>query len=247
MTSPDNTSPLRAAAEAQLAATPETTPTRPVADLLHELQVHQIELEMQNETLRQTQQALETARDRYLDLYEFAPAGYLTLSAAGTIEDINLTGVKLLGVERPQLLPHRFVSHVAHADRDAWQRLFESVKQHAAPRSVELAMLRGDGTVFHAQLDFAPQKVGAGGTAIRIALTDISRLKAVEAAQLQQINELERFNRVAVGRELEMIGLKRQVNALSRQLGQTEPFNLDFAAAPDAETTPPLPATAEGA
>jgi hypothetical protein len=89
--------------------------------------------------------------------------------------------------------------------------------------------------VFQAQLDCAPQKVGAGGTAIRIALTDISRLKAVEAAQLQQINELERFNRVAVGRELEMIGLKRQVNALSRQLGQTEPFNLDFAAAPEAE------------
>ena len=74
MTDPAN-SPLRAAAEAQLAATPETTPTRPVTDLLHELQVHQIELEMQNETLRNTELALAESRDRYRDLYEFAPIG----------------------------------------------------------------------------------------------------------------------------------------------------------------------------
>ena len=70
-------SPLRAAAEAQLAATPAPAQTRPVIDLLHELQVHQIGLEMQNETLRQTQQAFGQQRDRYLDLYEFAPVGYL--------------------------------------------------------------------------------------------------------------------------------------------------------------------------
>ena len=177
-------SPLRTAAEAELAATPEatpeTTPTRPVAELLHELQVHQIELEMQNETLRQTQQAFEQERDRYLDLYEFAPVGYLTLSAEGIIEAINLTGATLLGRERKALLQHRFAACVAPVDRDVWLRQFQSVKLHAEPHSVELALQRGDGSVFQAQLECAPQKGGPGGTALRLALSDISARKVAE-------------------------------------------------------------------
>jgi PAS domain S-box-containing protein len=180
---------LRAAAEAQLAATPETAPERPVADLLHELRVHQIELEMQNETLRKTQSALEESRDRYLDLYEFAPVGYLTLSAEGTIEAINLTGVTLLGRERKALLHHRFAACVAPEDRDAWQGQFQSVKQHAAPPGVELALQRGDGTVFPAQLDYAPQNVGAGGTSVRVALSDISERKTAES-QLRKLSQV---------------------------------------------------------
>jgi PAS domain S-box-containing protein len=181
MTTTDKPSPLRAAAEAQLATTPKTTPQRPEAELLHELQVHQIELEMQNETLRQTQHALEEARDRYLDLYEFAPLGYLTLSAEGIIEEINLTGVKLLGRERKALLQHRFVANVAPADRDAWLRQFLSLRQHAAPLSVELALQRGDGSAFQAQLEYALQESGTGGAAVRVTLSDISVRKAAES------------------------------------------------------------------
>jgi asparagine synthetase B (glutamine-hydrolysing) len=60
--------------------------------LLHELQVHQIELEMQNAELRQARDELEVALDNYTDLYDFAPAGYFTLTAAGTIRQVNLTG-----------------------------------------------------------------------------------------------------------------------------------------------------------
>jgi len=204
MISLGNNLPLRAAAEAQLAATPETTPARPVADLLHELQVHQIELEMQNEALRQTQQGLEDARDGYLDLYEFAPVGYLTLSAEGFIEAINLTGVKLLGLERKALLQHRFTACVAAEDRDAWLRQFERIQVCGEAASVELALQRGDGNVFHAQLDCAPQKVmrsgipggGAGGTkclvagkALRVTLSDISARKRAAAI----IKENEEF------------------------------------------------------
>jgi PAS domain S-box-containing protein len=193
MTSPDKPSPLRTAAEAQLIAMPALDTGVPLAELLHELQVHQIELEMQNEDLRQTQHALETSRDRYLDLYEFAPVGYLTLSAEGIIEAINLTGAKLLGVERRQLLRHRFVACVAHEDRDVWLRQFVSVRQHGAPHSVELDMLRGDGTVFQAQLDCAPQKVGACETAILIALADISERKQAETEIAQNRDRLASF------------------------------------------------------
>jgi len=180
MTRPDKPSPLRAAAEAQLAATPAETPARPLADLLHELQVHQIELEMQNETLRKTELALAESRDRYLDLYEFAPVGYLTLSAECVIEAINLTGVKLLGAERSALLHHRFAACVVPEDRDVWLQRFHQIKAHGEAASVELALQRGDGSVFAAQLDCVPHKVGAGGTALRVALSDISERKRAE-------------------------------------------------------------------
>jgi PAS domain S-box-containing protein len=191
MTTPDNASPLRAAAEARIAATPETTPKQPMAGLQHELRVHQIELEMQNEALRQTQTALEESRDRYLDLYEFAPVGYLTLSSQGAIEAINLTGARLLGRERSGLLHYRFAAYVAPADRDAWQRQFLTAKQHAAPHSVELAMQRGDGSVFQAQLDYAPQSNSANGTALRVVISDISARKQLEAEIEQHLHHLE--------------------------------------------------------
>jgi diguanylate cyclase (GGDEF)-like protein/PAS domain S-box-containing protein len=160
-----------------------------VADLLHELQVHQIELEMQNETLRNTELALAESRDRYRDLYEFAPVGYLTLSAESVIEAINLTGARLLGAERNALLQHRFAACVAPEDRDVWQRRFQQIKARGEAASVELALQRGDGSVFQAQLYCLPQEVmrsgipggGAGGTAIRIALTDITERKRVGA------------------------------------------------------------------
>jgi diguanylate cyclase (GGDEF)-like protein/PAS domain S-box-containing protein len=188
MTDPAN-SPLRAAAEAELAAMPAATPAGPVAELLHELQVHQIELEMQNETLRKTELALAESRDRYRDLYEFAPVGYLTLSAESVIEAINLTGARLLGAERNALLQHRFAACVAPEDRDVWQRRFQQIKARGEAASVELALQRGDGSVFQAQLYCLPQEVmrsgipggGAGGTAIRIALTDITERKRVGA------------------------------------------------------------------
>ncbi|MDO8311172.1 MAG: hypothetical protein Q7T25_04460, partial [Sideroxyarcus sp.] len=90
---PDKQDPLRTSAEAQLRYAPDTKQMpRPAEKLMHELQVHQIELEMQNETLRQAQIALEGSRDRYVDLYDFAPVGYLTLNHEGMIDEINLTG-----------------------------------------------------------------------------------------------------------------------------------------------------------
>ncbi len=107
-----NSKQLRQAAEAQLAHAPKLEPL-PAAELLHELQVHQIELEMQNEQLRQAQVALEESRDRHVDLYEFSPVGYLNLDHEGLINEINLTAATILKVERNRLPYRRFVQFVA--------------------------------------------------------------------------------------------------------------------------------------
>jgi PAS domain S-box-containing protein len=188
---PAEADPLRAAAEAQLAATPAETPARPVADLLHELQVHQIELEMQNETLRKAQSALVESHDRYVDLYDFAPVGYLTLDANGMIKEANLTCAALLGEYRKSLLNRRFASFVAPEDDDLWHRHFirlvqdgeqtrpETTAAHGKA-TCELTLQRGDGGRFHHQLDC----LYLAGTQplVRIALSDISESK--RAAEL---------------------------------------------------------------
>lgn len=160
------------------------------ARLLHELQVHQVELEMQNEALRQAQFELEVSRDRYFDLYEFAPVGHLTLTPNGTIAEINLTGATLLGVERKNLLQRRFTDFVVAHERTDWIRLLENVIGRGDKACMELSLQRGDGTVLQVQLDCVSQKfagsaipgVGAGDTAIRIVLTDISERKEAEDA-----------------------------------------------------------------
>ena len=127
---PDKPNQLRTVAEAQLAHVPQTKlKSRSVGELLHELQIHQIELEMQNEQLRSAQLALEESRDRYVNLYEFAPVGYLTLTDKGMISEINLTGSTLLKMERNKLLHRRFASLVAPKHRDRWNSLFVSALQ----------------------------------------------------------------------------------------------------------------------
>jgi len=174
-------SQLRAEAEAQLAGAPQTGgPARPAEELLHELQVHQIELEMQNEELRRAQLALEESRDRYVDLYEFAPVGYLTLAGEGLISEVNLTGATLLGEERKKLLQRRFARFVTPEDSDRYHRLLVSVMQRDERQACELALRRGDGSVFHAQLDC--QRVAAGDKPpmVRITLTDITERKRTE-------------------------------------------------------------------
>jgi len=168
---------LRAQAETQLAnSQPHEVTTRPAEELLHELRVHQIELEMQNEALRQAQQALEESRDRFVDLYEFAPVGYLTLTAEGMIAEINLTAVTLLGRERDKLLNKSLRSLVIAADQDRWVRHIMPIKQQPETSRIELSLKRSDGKVFQAQLDCVGNK-----PLMRVSLTDISERVRTEA------------------------------------------------------------------
>jgi PAS domain S-box-containing protein len=174
---------LRTAAESLVASlSPEAMNAQPVEALVHELIVHKIELEMQNEELRNTHAALEEALERYRDLYEFAPIAYLTITSEGVINDINRIGTELLGVNSHAAINRRFATFIAPEDRGLWHRqvvnLMECAKgeQHA----FDLKMTRADGTVFLAHLDCLCRKMQNTPPILRVAVIDKSNINPAE-------------------------------------------------------------------
>jgi PAS domain S-box-containing protein len=152
-----------------------------VQRLVHELQVHQIELELQNEELRRAQEELEASRAKYLDLYNLAPVGYFTLNAQGTILEANLTGARLLGVERGRLIGRPLTRFIVRADQDVYyfhrRELFES----GAPQVCDLRLTRGDNSQFHARIRATVAEGADGNPVCHATLSDVSaRVQAEE-------------------------------------------------------------------
>ena len=173
-------STLRAIAEDRLAVAPTLSSHHSTVELLHELQVHQIELEMQNEELLRTRRILEESHNRYVNLYEFAPVGYLTLTPEGKISEANHTAAELLGVERNNLLNRHFTSVVALEDCDRWYLLLKSMLgQKGEKKNFELRLKRGD-SYFTARLDCLPVPADDQMPMLRITLSDISERKHAE-------------------------------------------------------------------
>ena len=197
---------LRAAAETGLVDQPSAgVAGRSVEELLHELRVHQIELEMQNETLRQEQNALKESRDLYADLYDFAPVGYLTLSADGMIVRINLTAARFLGADRQHLLQRRFVNSVIDEERGCWLRHFANVNNPNGGSRIELALQREDGAPIHCALHCEPVPDSVDSGSMRVTLSDITERKEAETerasleAQLRESQKMEAIGTLAGG------------------------------------------------
>ncbi|RPI84653.1 MAG: PAS domain-containing sensor histidine kinase [Chloroflexi bacterium] len=127
-----------------------------VQSLVHELQVHQVELEMQNEELLQAQEQLAAARDRYFDLFDLAPVGYFMLSEDGTIWEANLAGANLLGIHRSQLLGKAFSHFVVEQDQDIFFLCRRKASQTHTRVEDDLRLLRTGGSIFYAHLDLDP-------------------------------------------------------------------------------------------
>jgi len=121
--------------------------------LLHELQVHQTELGIQNEDLRQTQIELETSRDQYSDLYNFAPAGYCTIDRKAHILKANQTLANLLGIDHEQLLKERFARFVIPEDRDALYLYSQQAFKGQCCHSIEIRLVRTDGEMMYVHLE----------------------------------------------------------------------------------------------
>jgi len=173
------------AKEARLPKNEKALSPEETRQALHELRVHQIELEMQNEELRRAQAELDAARARYFDLYDLAPVGYCTVSEKGLILEANLTAARLLGVARSALAKRPVTQFILKEDQDIYylhrKRLFET----GAPQNCELRLVKKDGTVFWARLEAVVVKEADGAIVCRAVLSDLTGRKNRETELLQ--------------------------------------------------------------
>ena len=160
---------------------------------LHELRVHQVELEIQNEELRQAKDALDASRARYVDLYDLAPVGYCSVNEGGLITQANLTLASLLGVTRSTLaMQPPFSKFVIAEDQTSWYRLHKLLREADAPQTCELRLRpastgTGDGSpgavspALWGQLAVTVVHDDTGARLLHMAVSDISERKRAEA------------------------------------------------------------------
>ncbi|MCX6624776.1 MAG: ATP-binding protein [Acidobacteria bacterium] len=217
----DNSASLRTRAaasvredETELLAT--ATPQE-VGRLLHDLRVHQIELEMQNEELRRAQGELEASRERYFDLYDLAPVGYLTLTEAGLIVEANFVAANLLGGTRNALATRQIAGYIFPEDAGVYYLHQKQLFLTGQSQTYDLRLARKDGSKICARLEAAKAEDAAGNPVCRLAMSDITEHKRVEG-RLLQVQKMESVGLLAGGVAHEFNNLLTVINGYSRLL-----------------------------
>ena len=180
---------------------PESTTPEEISQLLHELRVHQVELEMQNEELRRAQADLDASQARYFDLYDLAPVGYMTLSEKRLIREVNLAAAEMLGGMRESLVKEPISRILPKEDQLTFYQHLNQCIEASAAQEWEMRLLRADGEQFWAHLQVTPGQNGE----CWLIINDITERKYAEEAklvleqQLQQAQKLESLGVLAGG------------------------------------------------
>ena len=160
-----------------------------VRRLFHELRVHQIELEMQNDELRRAQDELQASRDKYFDLYDLAPVGYFTLSREGLILDANLAGAAMLGVERARLVKKPLSRFMFRDDQATFSLRRQAVFATRTRQTCKLGMVKKGGAPFYVHLECSVTQ--DGDAQCRVAISDVSAQVRAEQALKKYAERLE--------------------------------------------------------
>src|SRR5690606_10529099 len=188
---------LRKLAENHLSTESKLPSTLPadINELIHELEVHQIELEIQHAELQQAYESLEKSRTQFSDLFDFAPVGYLITDRDGVILNVNLTAAAMLGVERQDLIQNRFASFLDRDDKDTYYIHRRAAFRNRQSQSCEVRIIRRNKSTFEAQLNI--DIVTQDEELCRMSITNISQIKHAEDVLRQtlfrekELNELK--------------------------------------------------------
>lgn len=203
---------LRERAEALLAQSPEAfraEDLRNVNELAHELAVHQAELELQNEELRDSQVALQLSRDRFASLFDHAPVGYVVLDASGIIRQTNATWGNMVGRPNEDLRGTPFAEALFEEDAPVFLSRFRAFFRNPASKQIQVRIKRNDAPPFHARIGAQPFATRPGGgedtpSELMVVVSDVSDLQ-------QACQEIETYNS-------ELTNVNRELNKKNARL-----------------------------
>lgn len=209
---PDETARLRQRAKVFLETHPKALDNLGHQSALHELQVHQVELEMQNQELRETQAALTRARDRYFNLFDLAPAPYLLFNQDHGLAELNLAAAELLGRERSRLKGKAFIPHVTAEHRDLFHEHLNQAFESGRRQTIELRFKTEAGAIRHVLLTslILPAELDATPLCLT-SCVDLTERKKAETDLVALQNHLAQVN----------IDLERQVQERTAKLRET--------------------------
>lgn len=158
-------------------------------ELFHELKVHQIELEIQNEELRNSEINLTDLKNKYFSLFETAPVGYVVLSEENEIQEANLTFCEMVGYSKEYILNSKFTSFISPTAQDNFYFFRDKVINNRMSVPLELEIIKSDGNIITVNIN--PGVLGDGDTNILLALTDISKQKDLESKLIKEKERAE--------------------------------------------------------
>lgn len=193
---PDSILPLRQRVEARLRSMKdvdvESLSPNGIKKLIHDLQLLQMELTIQNEDLCQAKEELAMTRSVFIYLYNFAPVGYITLSEAGLILDANLKVMTLMGLTRHELIQHPLTPFILSEDQGCFHHFRTLIFESGLPQRCEVRILRKDAPPFWAQLEANAPRDAQGTKVFQLVITDISERKKDESKLSRAYEELEK-------------------------------------------------------
>jgi PAS domain-containing protein len=191
--------------------------------LILELEVHQVELEMQNEELQLAKSATHEANQKYTELYDFAPSGYFTLSKQGEIIELNQRGASMLGKERAHLQNSQFGFFVTNNTKAIYNKFLETVFNSKTESNCVVNLLTEVNLPIEVYLNGVITKQGRQCLVNVIDITEHMLLIALK----KKAEKLEIYNKVMEGRESKMMELKKEINELLKKYGEEEKYVID--------------------
>ena len=191
--------------------------------LILELEVHQVELEMQNEELLLAKSATHEATEKYSELYDFAPSGYFTLSKEGEIIELNLRGANMLGKDRVHLQNSQFGFFVTDETKPIYNKFLEGVFNSKTESNCVVNLLTDLSLPINVYINGVITKKGRQCLVNVVDITEHMMLIALK----KKAEKLQIYNQVMEGRESKMMELKKEVNELLKKNGEEEKYVID--------------------
>ncbi len=174
---------------------PDVEKIEDIQRLVHLLQVHQVELEHQNDELRITQQELEVSRNKYVSLFDFSPIPYFTLDPDGIIKEVNLSASKMFGIDRSKLIGKSFITYIPLNEKDIFNSFIKTVFNSSVKHSCELKVMNKDKRIFYVLLEgLKLDDILESDQKCQVALIDLTEYKRIEDSLKKSNEELKILN-----------------------------------------------------